>query len=366
MTETLDFALRREAPGFTLDAAATLPMRGVTAVFGPSGGGKSTLLRCLAGLDAAHGHVRFGAEIWQGGRRPVPPHRRRIGYVSQDARLFDHLTVAGNLAYAARRAGASRAERDAAAEALDLGPLLSRRPEGLSGGERQRAAIARALVGRPRLLLMDEPLSALDRRRKAAILPHIAQAAALVGAPVLYVTHAVDEAAQLASRVMLMEAGRVTAEGPAAQILSGPEFEHAAGRFEAGALVEAEVTGHDAGVRLTRLTLCGQRLSMPMLGGLAAGTRVRLRIRARDVALAVARPEGISIRNVLAGRIAALEVEEDTAFAEAVLDLGGQTLRARLTREAAAELQLAEGREAFALVKSISFDRRGMAAPPAG
>ncbi|MGG7567296.1 molybdenum ABC transporter ATP-binding protein [Rhodovulum sp. DZ06] len=364
MSERLDFALRRDFPGFAFDAAAALPLKGVTAVFGPSGGGKSTLLRALAGLEPAEGHIRFGAEAWLGGARPVPTHKRGVGYVFQDARLFDHLSVQGNLDYAARRSRASAPERAAAVEALDLGPLLGRRPGGLSGGERQRVAIARALLTRPRLLLMDEPLSALDRRRKAAILPHIAEAAALSGAPVLYVTHAVDEVAQLASRVLLMEDGRVTAEGPAGEILSGPAFEHAAGRFEAGALVEAEVTGHDRAVRLTRLTLCGQPLSMPMLGALEAGTKVRLRVRARDVALAVRRPEGVSIRNILAGRVAEMEVEEDTAFAELAVDLGGQLVRARVTREAAAELQLAVGAEVFALVKSISFDRRGMPPPP--
>ena len=356
----LDFALSRRVDGFALAAEARLAPSGVTAVFGPSGGGKSTLLRCIAGLEKAEGHVRLGAEAWQGPGLFVPPHKRRIGMVFQDARLFAHLGVAGNLDYAARRSGAGRAARDAAVEALELGPLLARPVAALSGGERQRVCIARALLTRPRLLLMDEPLSALDRRRKAAILPHIAEAAALSGAPVLYVSHSVEEVAQLADRVLLMEDGRVTAEGPAAAVLSGPEFDQAAGRFEAGALVEAEVTGHDAAVRLTRLRLCGQPLSMPMLGALEAGARVRLRVRARDVALAVKRPEGVSIRNVLAGRILDLAEEQDTAFAEATLDLGGQVLKARLTREAAAELQLAAGVEAFALVKSISFDRRGM------
>jgi molybdate transport system ATP-binding protein len=364
--ERLRFALRADLPGFALDAEADVPLEGVTAVFGPSGGGKTTLLRALAGLEpGVSGRIAFGADLWLGGRRgPVPPHRRGVGYVFQDARLFDHLTVEGNLAYAARRSGALGAPLWAQTlEALDLAPLLARRPEALSGGERQRVAIGRALLSRPRLLLMDEPLSALDRKRKAAILPHLQEVSARFRIPTLYVSHALDEVVQLAERVLLLDRGRVVALGPVADVLERPEFQALTGRFEAGSVVVAEVVGHDEAVRLTRLTLCGQALSMPMLGGLAAGAQVRLRIRARDVALATERPRGISIRNVLAGRIAALEEEADTAFAEALVDVGGARLRARITREAVADLALAPGGQVFALIKSVAFDRRGIMPP---
>lgn len=365
---TLSFALSRRWPGFALAAEAAVPLQGVTAVFGPSGGGKSTLLRALAGLEAGvEGRIDFAGEAWLGAPRgPVPPHKRGVGYVFQDARLFDHLSVEGNLFYAARRSGAGRGDlwTDTLA-ALDLAPLLDRRPASLSGGERQRVAIGRALLTRPRILMMDEPLSALDRRRKAAILPHLQDVAARFDIPTLYVSHALDEVVQLADRVLLLDQGRVEALGPVAEVLERPEFHALAGRFEAGVLVEAEVTRHDEAVRLTRLTLAGQPLSMPMLGGLAPGAKVRLRIRARDVALATERPRGISIRNILSGTVEVLETEPDTAFAEAVIDLGGARLRARITREAAQDLALAPGRPVFALVKSVAFDRRGIA-PPEG
>jgi molybdate transport system ATP-binding protein len=364
----LSFALSRQWPGFSLMAEADIPLRGVTAVFGPSGGGKSTLLRALAGLEAGvEGRISFGGEAWLGGPRgPVQPHLRGVGYVFQDARLFDHLSVEGNLVYAARRSGAGRGDLwQGTLAALDLAPLLTRRPASLSGGERQRVAIGRALLTRPRILMMDEPLSALDRRRKAAILPHLQEVAARFKIPTLYVSHALDEVVQLADQVLLLDQGRVQALGPVADVLERPEFHAIGGRFEAGAMVEAVVTGHDDAVRLTRLTLAGQPLSMPMLGGLAAGARVRLRIRARDVALATERPRGISIRNVLSGRIETLVAEPDTAFAEVLIDLGGARLRARITREAALDLALAPGSEVFALVKSVAFDRRGIA-PPEG
>jgi len=364
----LSFSLTRHWPGFSLEAEADIPLTGVTAVFGPSGGGKSTLLRALAGLeDGVQGRIAFAGQQWLGAPRgPVAPHRRGVGYVFQDARLFDHLTVEGNLFYAARRSGAGRGDLWVGTlAALDLAPLLGRRPGSLSGGERQRVAIGRALLTRPRLLLMDEPLSALDRRRKAAILPHLQEVAAQFKIPTLYVSHALDEVVQLADQVLVLDRGRVQALGPVADVLDGPEFQAIGGRFEAGVLVEAVVTGHDEAVRLTRLTLAGQALSMPMLGGLAPGAQVRLRIRARDVALATARPVGISIRNILAGTVETLETEPDTAFAEVVIDLGGARLRARITREAAQDLGLMPGSEVFALVKSVAFDRRGIA-PPEG
>ncbi|MFT7027628.1 MAG: molybdate transport system ATP-binding protein [Paracoccaceae bacterium] len=363
---SLRFALRHGWPGFALEAEAEVPLQGVTAVFGPSGGGKTTLLRALAGLEpGVQGRIEFGDQVWLGGPRgPVPPHKRRVGYVFQDARLFDHLTVEGNLAYAARRSGALGTPLwGETLDALDLAPMLARRPVSLSGGERQRVAIGRALLSRPQVLMMDEPLSALDRKRKAAILPHLQEVSARFRIPTLYVSHALDEVVQLADRVLLLDRGRVAALGGVAEVLERPEFQSLAGRFEAGSVVDAEVLGHDEAVRLTRLTLCGQPLSMPMLGGLAPGTKVRLRIRARDVALATERPRGISIRNVLAGHVAALETEADTAFAEVLVDLGGARLRARITREAATDLALAPGGAVFALIKSVAFDRRGIMPP---
>jgi len=359
----LDVAL--DYPGFALRFAQTLPLTGITGLFGPSGCGKSTLLRIIAGLEpGAKGRVACAGEVWQAGPggRFVPPHRRGVGYVFQETRLFSHLTVAGNLAFAERRSRhVESAIRTAdVVEALDLQPLLGRRPAGLSGGERQRVAIARALLTRPRLLLLDEPLAALDYRRKGEILPYVERLPAAFGLPLLYVSHAIDEVSRLAAQLILMANGTKTAFGPTADLLNRLDLQPATGRFEAGTVVIARVTGHDPAFRLTRLDLEGQTLLMPAVD-IPEGTLVQLRIRARDVALATTRPTGISIRNIIAGTLLELAPEPDTAFAETLIAVGAARLRARITRAAAAELALAPGQPVLALIKSISFDRRALA-----
>lgn len=361
---TLD-GLELAFPGFRLDFAEKLPLAGITALFGPSGCGKSTLLRIIAGLEtAATGRVTFKGEVWQDSAagRFVPPHRRGVGYVFQDTRLFAHLTVRRNLAFAERRSRHARSpiDMDAVIEAFDLSPLLHRRTQALSGGERQRVAIARTILTRPRLLLMDEPLAALDHRRKGEILPYIERLPKAFGLPMIYVTHAIDEATRLADHLVLMAQGKKTAAGPTRELLERLDLAPATGRFEAGVLITAKVVGHDQAFKLTRLDLEGQPLLMPALD-LAIDSFVQLRVRARDVALATVRPQGISIRNVLEGHITDLALEEDTAFAEALVTIGTARLRARITRAAIADLALTPGSPAFALIKSISFDRRALA-----
>ena len=367
---TLELDVALDFPGFALRFAEALPLSGITGLFGPSGCGKSTLLRIIAGLERnARGRVACAGEEWQtsAGGRFVPPHRRGVGYVFQETRLFPHLTVAGNLAYAerrSRRVGRSIQMADVV-EALDLQPLLARRTTGLSGGERQRVAIARTLLTRPRLLLMDEPLAALDYRRKGEILPYIERLPGTFGLPMLYVSHAIDEVSRLAERLILMADGAKTAVGPTAELLTRLDLQPATGRFEAGTMVKARVVGHDPAFRLTRLELEGQPLLMPEVD-LAPGERVQLRIRARDVALATTRPTGISIRNVIEGTLVELALEPDTAFAETLIAVGDARIRARITRAAVAELRLEPGTPVFALIKSISFDRRALTAAPAG
>jgi molybdate transport system ATP-binding protein len=366
--QTLDLDVALDYPGFALRFAEALPLAGITGLFGPSGCGKSTLLRIIAGLESnARGRVVFGGEAWQAGTagRFVPPHRRGVGYVFQEPRLFPHLSVAGNLAYAERRSrhvGNAIRTKDVVG-ALDLGSLLGRRTTGLSGGERQRVAIARTLLARPRLLLMDEPMAALDYRRKGEILPYIERLPGTFGLPMIYVSHAIDEVSRLAERLILMADGSKTAVGPTADLLNRIDLQPATGRFEAGTVVTARVVEHDPAFRLTRLELEGQTLLMPA-ADLAAGERVQLRIRARDVALATTRPTGISIRNILEGSIAELVLEPDTAFAETLVAIGNARLRARITRAAVAELDLRPGSPVFALVKSVSFDRRALAPLP--
>ena len=353
--------------GFSLDIDFTAPLQGITALFGPSGCGKTSLLRCIAGLNRLPGHLLVGGEAWQDEARGVylPPHRRAVGYVFQEASLFPHLSVAKNLLYGAKRAGTETRNGapsfDDIVALLGIDHLLERAPEALSGGERQRVALGRALLSRPRVLLMDEPLSALDRMTKEEILPYFEALPQALGLPILYVSHDIAEVSRLADRMVLIAKGRKVAEGPLQALLERLDLSPETGRFEAGVVVSARVAGHDPDFRMTRLELGGQPLSLPQ-AEVAVGEDVRLRIRARDVGLATQRPTGISFRNVLAGTIQEIVEEPETAFAETLVEVGGQRLRARLTREAVAELGLIPGTPVFALIKSVAFDRRALSA----
>lgn len=353
----LDVSLRRGS--FTLEVRETLDLAGITALFGPSGSGKTTLLRIVSGLEAAaHGHVAFDGDTWQGPGTRMPAHRRRVGYVFQDGRLFPHLTVEKNLAFGAKQrdAGDRQAIRfDDVVRALDLAPLLARRPASLSGGEQQRVAIGRALLANPRLLLMDEPMSSLDVRRKAEILPYIERLPEAFGLPVLYVTHSVDEVARLASRVVLLHDGRVVEQGPVADILERIDLWPVTGRLEAGTLVEAVV--EQAGGGMASLALGAQRLRVP-LASTPVGTTIRLRIHARDVAIATQKPNAISIRNVLDAEVLAVDFD-GPVHVELLLDVDGRHLRSRITREAYDELGIRVGSRVFALIKSVAFEDRG-------
>jgi molybdate transport system ATP-binding protein len=264
--------------------------------------------------------------------------------------------VEQNLRFALERAGGSpgsaRIGFDDTVAALDLAVLLPRRPASLSGGEQQRVAIARALLANPRLLLMDEPLSSLDASRKREILPHIERLPAVFGVPILYVTHNLDEVARLAANVVLLAGGRIVAKGPVAEIFERPDLAPFTGGDAAGAVLRVRVVSQAEGV--ATLALGNETLRVPM-AALPLGTELPLRIHARDVALATRRPTHLSIRNVLTGRI--LRIERATSLnADVVLDVAGQHLRARITREAAEELELAEGLEVFALIKSVALE----------
>ncbi|WP_397542147.1 molybdenum ABC transporter ATP-binding protein [Roseovarius salis] len=360
--QELSIAARLRYPGFTLDVTHSFGGEGITALFGPSGCGKTTLLRIIAGFEReARGRVAFAGDVWMDGSTFVPPHRRGVGYVFQDARLFPHLTVRGNLAYAHRRAAPAPARYsfDDVVDALDLGALLGRRPGGLSGGERQRVAIGRTLLARPRLLLMDEPLAALDTRRKAEILPYIARLPDAFGVPVIHVTHALEEVTQLCDRIVALAQGRVVASGDVAETLERLDVSGLQGRFEAGVLLRGRVVSQDPELHLTRVDLGGATLEVPGVV-LTAGAPLRLRVRARDVSLALRRPRGVSIRNMLDARILSVAPEPDTAFAEVLMDVAGQHLRARVTRAAVQELGLSADRDVVALVKSVAFDRQAL------
>lgn len=359
-TLTLHVSLALDTFALTLDHE--FPLTGVSALFGPSGSGKTTLLRVISGLESrARGTVSFDGEIWQetGSGRFLPPHRRGVGYVFQDARLFPFLDVHRNLQYAEKRSWSqgTSIKFDDVVSALDVSNLLKRRPASLSGGERQRVAIARTLLTRPRLLLMDEPLAALDLRRKAEILPYIEKLPDSFGVPIIYVTHSIDEVVRLAERVVVLTAGTKLADGGVTETLQRQDLQAAIGHFEAGVVVDATIKAHDQRYQVTQLELAGQTIIMPMIEA-PKGTQLRLRIRARDVSIALEQPKQISVRNILSGSIQEVEEEADTAFAELAIDIGQVRLRSRITRQAVADLQLEIGKPVYALIKSIAFDRR--------
>ena len=353
-SETLELDIATKLGAFELETTLALPLDGITAVFGPSGGGKTTLLRVIAGFERARGRIALRGEPWLDSARRLhmAPHRRPVGCVFQDARLFGHLDVGGNLRFAARRARHRGAAVDDVVAALDLGSLLHRRVADLSGGERQRVAVARTLLTDAKLLLLDEPLSALDTERKADILSYLES----LSVPMLYVSHAVDEVALLAERTLVLADGRARAFGATREILERLDIQSITGRFEAGALVRARVVEHDPQYHLTVLDVSGQRIVMPMSTRLAAGDFARVRVRARDVALATRRPQALSIRNVISGTLIDLVREEDSPFAEALVEIGDQHLRARITRASADDLGLRVGQRVYALVKSATFD----------
>jgi molybdate transport system ATP-binding protein len=351
-TLSLNIALERSS--FALRVNQELALTGITALFGPSGAGKTTLLRVIAGLEqGVLGRVTFDGEAWQTDGASLPTHRREIGYVFQDGRLFPHLSVEQNLRFALSRRSKRRSiDFGAAVEALDLGALLARRTPSLSGGEQQRVAIARALLTSPRLMLMDEPLSSLDLARKREIVPHIERLPALFGVPVLYVTHNVDEVARLANDVVLLVAGRVAAQGTVAEIFERSDLGAFTGGLEAGVVLRTRVAEYHNGIATLRVGM--QQLRVPM-ADVQVGTVRPIRIHARDVAIATVRPEKLSIRNVLAAQILTVEPGASQNV-ELLLDVDGEHLRARITSDALEELQLATGRQVFALIKSVALE----------
>jgi molybdate transport system ATP-binding protein len=356
-------APRAAAPGFLLEAAFAAPAPGVTALFGPSGCGKSTILAAIAGLLAPdRGRVVLDGAVLldTAARIRLPPERRRCGVVFQDARLFPHLSVESNLRY-----GLRRAPRDAAGPGfaevvalLGLGPLLARRPAGLSGGERQRVALGRALLSRPRLLLMDEPLAALDQPRRAEVLPFLARLRDAARVPILYVTHALDEVDALADRLVLLREGRVLADGETEAVLARTDLPMLAGRRDAGVLLRCTVLGHDAARGLSRLGFAGGELLVPLRAE-APGAGLRVRLRARDVAVATEPPRGLSIHNILPATLQGIDPAGSPQEVFLRLGLGPATILARVARDAVSRLGLAPGMAVWALVKSVAVDQRG-------
>jgi molybdate transport system ATP-binding protein len=360
----LSFAAEKQLGAFRFSAQFDGPASGLLALFGRSGAGKTTLINVLAGLARPDsGRIILDERILfdSAARIDLPPERRRIGYVFQEGRLFPHLDVRGNLLYGHRRAPADDrpVELNEIVELLGIAPLLARRPISLSGGEKQRVAIGRALLASPKLLLLDEPLAALDGERKAEILPYIEQLRDELSLPIVYVSHDVNEIMRLADHVLLLENGGVAASGPVADIFGRPELQRLVGEGEAGTVLTARLESHDEAFTLSYLRFAGGRLAIPRVVA-EVGSQMRLRIRARDVSIALARPSGLSIQNIIAARIAAIH-PADGPYVDVELDFGAP-LWARVTALAAHDLSLSVGREVFALVKAVSIDRQTVAA----
>ena len=348
----IEARFRLDWPNFSLDVDLSLPVRGVTALFGHSGSGKTTLLRCIAGLERApQGRLVVGDEVWQDTGRWVPTHQRPIGYVFQEASLFAHLSVMGNLRYGLKRTtGAQRAGLDQAIALLGIGHLLDRKPGTLSGGE--RVGIARALAVNPRLLLMDEPLAALDLQRKQEILPYLERLRGELDIPVLYVSHSPNEVARLADTLVVMDNGRVVASGPLAQTLARIDLPITLGD-DAGAVLDGTVGEVDHGWHLARVDFSGGSLWVRDQG-LPVGRRVRVRVLARDVSLAE-EPGTSSIQNVLRGCVDAVGDDGHPGLALVRVRVGDAMLLARLTKRSAASLGVVPGRTLWVQMKSVAL-----------
>jgi molybdate transport system ATP-binding protein len=362
---TLAIDIKHRLGTFLLDAQFET-VGGLVALFGRSGAGKTSIVNVIAGLIRPdQGTVAIDDVVLVDTARGVlvPRHQRRIGYVFQEGRLFPHLTVRQNLLYG--RWFAPQAERgdelEPVIDLLGIGGVLERRPGRLSGGEKQRVAIGRALLANPRLLLMDEPLAALDEARRAEILPYIERLRDQSRVPIVYVSHSIAEVSRLASSIVVLSEGRVAAAGPTAEIMHRLDLFPLTGRAEAGAIVEATVERHDERFGLTELRSRAGLWRLPRLDA-PVGARLRLRVRARDVMIAKTAPVDVSALNVLPGVVADIG-SHDGPIVEIRLDCNGEALLARLTRYSLERLGLAPGTLVHALVKSVALDRRSLSGP---
>ncbi|MFV0359305.1 molybdenum ABC transporter ATP-binding protein [Tropicimonas sp.] len=355
---TLTVSLDHHLPGFTLDASFEAPP-GITALFGHSGAGKTTIVQAVSGLlRPDRGRIAVGDWVVLDTSRGIclPPHRRRVGYVFQDGRLFPHMNVRRNLHYGVRFSGHPHnpAQTDRIVGMLGIGDLLDRYPAGLSGGEKQRVAIGRALLANPRLLLLDEPLAALDEARKAEIMPYLERMRDEAGVPILYVSHSAAEVARLATTVVVLDHGRVVNAGPAIEVMADPASASAFGPRETGALLAARIVAR-ADDGLTELATSSGRLHLPGVEG-APGTVLRIRIPAHEVIIARDRPEGLSALNILPATIRALRHGEGPGVM-VQLECGNDLLLARITRRSANALLLEPGMPCHAIIKSVAVAR---------
>lgn len=362
-TASLRLKARVERKDFQLDVDLVLPGGGITVLFGPSGSGKTTCLRVLAGLErASAARIDVGGQIWQDSDQDIctPTHRRALGYVFQEASLFNHLSVEGNLRFGFDRTPPQDRRHDwkHGLDLLGIGHLLKRHPHELSGGERQRVAIARALATSPRLLLMDEPLAALDANRKEDILPWLEQLHEQLDIPVVYVTHAIDEAARLADHLVLLDRGQVLGDGPLVDMLTRADLPLTRGD-KAMTVIMGECSGYSPADHLTVYAIDGGHLLIPQIRQTLPreGMPVRLHVQARDVSLSLIQPTHTSVLNILPAVVT--DVHDDSPGQVLVgLRIGEHTrLLSRISRLSASRLGIAPGLNVFAQVKGVAMVR---------
>jgi molybdate transport system ATP-binding protein len=357
---TLLVDIRKTLGPFVVDARFGCA-GGVTALFGKSGAGKTSIVQMLAGLVTPEsGRIEIdGQPVYDSAERiDIPAQNRRIGYVFQDARLFPHMNVRRNLEYGIRRNRHGDARNPSFAdvvEVLAIGPLLNRQPHLLSGGEKQRVAIGRALLSAPRLLLMDEPLAALDAERKWEIIPFIDRIHKEFGTPIVYVSHAVDEILQIADTMVVIVDGGVAAAGPVEDIMNRPDLVRAAGDGNAGSVIPVRVDRYDNEYGIASLSFAGGAFQVTA-PGLKTGDRLRIRVRARDVSLATTRPRDVSVLNIFEGIVGAVS-NAQAPQVDVSIDVGGATIWSQITRKSLDELAIAPGAKVFAMVKAVAIDR---------
>ena len=350
----IECKIKVQLESFMLDANFSIPDRGITVVFGPSGSGKTTLLRAIAGLEKSDkGFLKIGDSVWQKGEDFLATHKRQIGYVFQDAALFDHLDVKGNLNFVIKRAiGLKEDFIESIHNLLEIKTLLNRKTTQLSGGEKQRVAIARALLTNPKILLLDEPLSALDLKRKNEILPYLDSIHNDLEIPILYVTHSQDEMSRLADHLLLIEDGNIIGSGPVNDMLTRFDMPLSHGG-DAVSIIEAEVLKRDSEFNLMHLDFLGGQFIVPD-NGFPVQTKVRIRVVARDVSLTKSKQVDTSILNIFPAMVQEI-VNEGEAQVMVRLQIKDTILLACITRKSSYKLRLEKGSEVFVQVKSVAI-----------
>ena len=352
MTELLKAAFKVDYPGFNLDIDLQLPASGITVVFGPSGSGKTTLLRCLAGLEKS-GKMEIAGQVLQDENIFIPVNLRAIGMVFQESRLFPHLTVRDNLLYGYKRTPLNlrRLHLEDIGRVLSLEKLQERSIDKLSGGEKQRVALGRALLTSPKLLLMDEPLAALDAQRKTEIIPFIRKVEKELSIPIIYVTHSMSEVLQLVDTMVILKDGKVVKYGPVGKVFSDIQLRESIGDEHSGAVLDTTVLEHDIDYGITRLDFMGQQLSVP-IQDIATGQVLRVHIHSKDVSLATQPPEGLtSVLNILKTKVR--KIGENVGYSVDIELDAGQTLLATITRKSLSNLNLRPGQSIYAYIKAI-------------